>query len=104
MPSPVRTYRTAMTARSSPPTARCHSSTIATTNATTGAATPIMFPTFCAVEMRAGLSAMAVNCNHLVVGTSVLPRERRCVNGAQIARDLLVADHRLLAEGRHLPV
>src|SRR6476660_2530608 len=89
-----------MTARSSPPTARCHSST----NATTGAATPIMFPTFCAVEMRAGLSAMAVNCNHLVVGTSVLPRERRCVNGAEIAGDLLVADHRLLAEGRHLPV
>src|SRR3954453_5137677 len=38
-----------MTPRSSQPTALCHSRTTATTNATTGIATPIMLLTFCAV-------------------------------------------------------
>src|SRR4051794_25002573 len=93
-----------MTARSSQPTARFPSKTIATTNATTGVATPIMFPTFCALEMRCCGSAMPVKFDHLVIGPTVLPGEGRCVNRAEIGGDFLVADLGLRAEGVDLPV
>src|SRR3954447_22690531 len=56
MPSPVRMYSAAMTPRSSQPTALCQSRTIERTKATTGIATPIMFPTFWALVTPRTLS------------------------------------------------
>src|SRR5437016_1354503 len=95
----------AITTRSSQPTTLFQSRTIAITKARNGAATPIMFPTFCAVEMRGGLS-VASELNYLVIGTPVLPRKYRRIHGAQVGRHLLVADRRrlLLAGCRDFPV
>src|SRR4051812_37206780 len=66
-----------------------------------GPATPIMLPTFCAVEMRLTVST---ELHHLMEGSAVLPRERWRVDCTQGRRHLLVADFRLRAGRMQLPV
>src|SRR4051812_41816738 len=69
----------------------------------TGNATPTMFATFVA-RLTSRTLALTSQFDYLVERASVLPRERRCVDRAEVGGLLLVTRHRRLAGGRDLPL